>query len=70
MIEVYKYYTKYNINFLYLRFNSFFNWTMTYRLDSDIPEPYGYLESRYFYFSGETVPLKDSLTGRTLTAGF
>jgi hypothetical protein len=41
---------------------------MTYRLDSDIPEPYGYLESRYF--SCETVPLKDSLTGRTLTAGF
>jgi hypothetical protein len=53
-----------NINFLFLRFNSFFNWTMTYRLDSDIPEPYGYLESRYFYCSGETVPLKDSLTGR------
>ena len=25
----------------YDRFNGFFNWTMTYRLDSDIPAPYG-----------------------------
>ena len=25
----------------YDRFNNFFNWTMTYRLDSDIPRPYG-----------------------------
>jgi hypothetical protein len=40
----------YNINFLFFRFNSFFNWTMTYRLDSDIPEPYGYIESRYSTF--------------------
>ena len=25
------------------RFNNFFNWTMTYRLDSDIPNPYGWI---------------------------
>ena len=24
-------------------FNGKFNWTMTYRLDSDIPRPYGYI---------------------------
>ena len=24
----------------------FFNWTMTYRLDSDIPKPYGWIEPR------------------------
>ena len=29
-------------NQTYDRFNKFFNWTMTYRLDSDIPTPYGY----------------------------
>lgn len=27
-------------------FNGFFNWTMTYRLDSDIPRRYGYIEKR------------------------
>ena len=26
----------------YDKFNYFFNWTMTYRIDSDIPTPYGY----------------------------
>ena len=25
----------------YDRFSNFFNWTMTYRADSDIPTPYG-----------------------------
>ena len=25
----------------FFRFKNFFNWTMTYRLDSDIPHPYG-----------------------------
>ena len=25
------------------RFHNFFNWTMTYRLDSDIPRPYGWI---------------------------
>jgi len=25
------------------RFHNFFNWTMTYRLDSDIPRPYGWV---------------------------
>ena len=28
-------------DFQYDRFKNFFNWTMTYRLDSDIPHPYG-----------------------------
>ncbi len=27
--------------FKYSKFKNFFNWTMTYRLDSDIPHPYG-----------------------------
>lgn len=26
------------------RLNDFFNWTMTYRLDSDLPRPYGFFE--------------------------
>lgn len=27
-------------------FNNYFNWTMTYRLDSDIPVPYGHIKKR------------------------
>lgn len=32
---------QYNMGFESLKWNSFFNWTMTYRRDSDIPFPYG-----------------------------
>ena len=32
-----------NIISQYCRFDSFFNWTMTYRIDSDIFMPYGYI---------------------------
>ena len=37
----------------YDRFSDFFNWTMTYRSDSDIPRPYGRLipKSREFSYS-------------------
>ena len=31
-------------NFRYANVNGFFNWTMTYRADSDIPRPYGWVE--------------------------
>ena len=31
----------FNYRYDYDRFNRFFNWTMTYRLDSDVPNPYG-----------------------------
>ena len=31
----------------FARFNNFFNWTMTYRLDSDIPNPYGWIVPKY-----------------------
>ncbi|CAM1296049.1 FUT4 (predicted) [Pycnogonum litorale] len=31
----------------YKRFNGMFNWTMTYRSDSDIPMPYGYISRRH-----------------------
>jgi hypothetical protein len=27
-----------------LNYKHFFNWTMTYRLDSDFPRPYGWIE--------------------------
>ena len=33
------------------RFNNFFNWTMTYRLDSDIPFPYGRIVQKRQNFS-------------------
>ena len=32
-----------NDKFPYGFFDNFFNWTMTYRLDSDIPQPYGWI---------------------------
>ncbi len=31
---------------LYRRLRGFFNWTMTYRSDSDLPHPYGWIEPR------------------------
>ena len=33
-----------NDGFPYEKFNNFFNWTMTFRLDSDFPNPYGWVE--------------------------
>ena len=33
-----------NDGFPYEKFNDFFNWTMTFRLDSDFPNPYGWVE--------------------------
>ena len=33
-----------NDNFPYSKLKGFFNWTMTYRFDSDIPRPYGWVE--------------------------
>ena len=33
-----------NDQFPYDKVKSFFNWTMTYRPDSDVPRPYGYVE--------------------------
>merc|ERR1711894_122195 len=33
-----------NDGFPYEKFNGFFNWTMTFRLDSDFPNPYGWVE--------------------------
>ena len=35
-----------NVEFDFFRFHNFFNWTMTYRLDSDIYRPYGWLSER------------------------
>ena len=35
-----------NYDYEYDRFSNFFNWTMTYRLDSDIPNPYGRIVQR------------------------
>ena len=32
-------------------FSGFFNWTMTYRLDSDIPHPYGRMVPKSSEFS-------------------
>ena len=32
-----------NDNFQYTKFESYFNWTMTYRQDSDFPRPYGWV---------------------------
>jgi len=40
------------LNYTNKRFHNFFNWTMTYRLDSDIPRPYGWFtenDSPQFY---------------------
>ena len=33
-------------DFVYSNWNGFFNWTMTYRSDSDIPRPYGWVEPK------------------------
>ena len=33
-------------NFPYDKFKGFFNWTMTYRLDSTIPHPYGWFRNK------------------------
>ena len=33
-----------NDGFPYEKFDNFFNWTMTFRLDSDFPNPYGWVE--------------------------
>ena len=33
-----------NDGFKYEKFKNFFNWTMTFRLDSDFPNPYGWIE--------------------------
>ena len=36
----------YDHDFAYSNVDGFFNWTMTYRLDSDIPQPYGWVEPK------------------------
>ena len=48
-----------NCNFNYDLFNNFFNWTMTYRLDSDIPSPYKTNKKRYYYYYGKNYPKKN-----------
>ena len=45
----------------YDRFSDFFNWTMTYRSDSDIPAPYGRVVPKssgfsYMPYAGEERP--------------
>jgi len=34
------------LNYTNKRFHNFFNWTMTYRMDSDIPRPYGWFSEK------------------------
>jgi len=34
------------LNYTNKRFHDFFNWTMTYRMDSDIPRPYGWFSEK------------------------
>jgi len=34
------------LNYTNKRFHNFFNWTMTYRMDSDIPRPYGWISEK------------------------
>ena len=40
-----------NYKYDYGKFDDFFNWTMTYRLDSDIPFPYGRVVQKFAQFS-------------------
>lgn len=35
-------------------YNNFYNWTMTYRLDSDIIRPYGFFEKRHTHYQPPT----------------
>ncbi|XP_076388773.1 glycoprotein 3-alpha-L-fucosyltransferase A isoform X1 [Megachile rotundata] len=44
-----------------LKYNGLFNWSMTYRMDSDIPIPYGRTIAKAFINSTETHFLKDSI---------